>query len=145
MLTFAGGQTNQAPVVTIDSPVDGATFAPGASIDFAGSVVDEDPNLAASLAWTSDVDGSIGSGASFATSTLSAGVHVITAEVTDSGGAVGSATITITINVNQVPVVTIDNPVDGATFAPGASIDFAGSVVDEDPQPGCQPGLDLRC
>ena len=118
------------PVVTIDSPVDGATFAPGASIDFAGSVVDEDRNLAAGLVWTSDVDGVIGSGASFTTDTLSAGVHVITAEVTDSGGAAGSATVTITINVNQVPVVTIDGPVDGASFTEADSVSFAGTATD---------------
>ena len=67
-------------------------------VSFAGTATDaEDGVLTAGLAWASSLDGAIGSGGSFTTSALSAGVHVITASVTDSGGTTGSATITITI------------------------------------------------
>ena len=51
-----------------------------------GTATDEDGDLAASLAWSSSLDGAIGSGASFSTTTLSLGSHTITASVTDSGG-----------------------------------------------------------
>ena len=78
--------------MTIDGPVDGATFTEGDQRRFAGTATDaEDGDLTAGLAWTSDVDGAIGSGGSFSTSALSVGVHTITAAVTDSGGAAGSA------------------------------------------------------
>ncbi len=89
--------SNDPPTVSITSPTDGSNPASGASIDFAGSASDtEDGDLAASLAWTSSIDGSIGSGDSFS-KTLSDGIHTITASVTDSGSQTGSASISITV------------------------------------------------
>jgi extracellular elastinolytic metalloproteinase len=93
-----GDPGNTAPVVAIDSPADGASFTEGDAITFSGSATDaEDGDLSGSLAWTSSLDGSIGSGASFTTSTLSTGSHTITASVTDSGGANGSDSIGISV------------------------------------------------
>ena len=89
---------NTPPSVTITSPTDGATFIEGTSISFAGAAGDaEDGDLTASLAWTSDLDGSIGSGGSF-TTPLSVGTHVVTASVTDTGGLAGSDSVTVTVN-----------------------------------------------
>jgi len=47
--------------------------------------------------WTSGLQGPIGSGASFSRSDLVAGTHVVTASVTDSGGAQGDDAATITV------------------------------------------------
>ena len=70
---------NTPPSVTITSPPDGTNVPVGASIDFAGTAMDnEDGNLTAGLGWSSDLDGTIGSGAGFTTSGLSEGAHVIT-------------------------------------------------------------------
>jgi hypothetical protein len=122
---------NTAPSVSITAPADGATYVEGESITFTGSASDaEDGDLSADLAWTSDLDGSIGSGGSFASSSLSVGTHTITASVTDSGGLSGSDQITITVNVNTAPTVTITAPADGATYAEGESITFTGSASD---------------
>jgi hypothetical protein len=64
---------------------------------FDGSASDaEDGDLTASLVWTSNLDGQIGTGGSFS-KVLSDGTHVITASVTDSGGNTGSDSITITV------------------------------------------------
>jgi subtilisin len=61
-----GGGGNTAPTVTITSPDDGASFPSGTSINFAGSASDtEDVDLTSSLAWTSSLDGPIGTGGSF--------------------------------------------------------------------------------
>jgi len=57
-----------------------------------------DGNLTAGLAWNSSIDGAIGSGGSFAVSTLSVGVHTITAAVSDLDGAPGSDSITLTVS-----------------------------------------------
>jgi len=96
LVETVGGSVDQPPAVAITSPVNGASFASGASITFAGSAVDgEDGNLSADLVWRSD-GVLIGSGASFST-TLSEGVHSITAEATDSGGNTASDAITITV------------------------------------------------
>jgi subtilisin family serine protease len=92
-----GGGGNTAPSLTIDSPVDGASFPSGSSISFAGSASDaEDGDLTASLAWTSSLDGSIGSGGSFSAA-LSEGTHTITASSTDSGGLCTEASISIAV------------------------------------------------
>ena len=42
----------------------------------------------------------IGTGATFGTTTLSVGVHVVTASVTDSGLLVGTDTVTVTVNAD---------------------------------------------
>ncbi len=94
-----GGPANTPPNVSITSPANGSTFTQGDTINFAGTAIDsEDGNISANLGWSSNLDGVIGSGASFSTSTLSVGFHTITASVTDSGGLPGSAMINLTVN-----------------------------------------------
>jgi hypothetical protein len=94
----SGGGTNTAPTVQISGPTNGASFASGSSVTFSGTANDmQDGNLTSSLAWTSSIDGPIGSGGSFSTSALGVGTHTVTASVTDSGGLSGTASISITI------------------------------------------------
>ncbi len=123
---------NAAPVVTIASPADGATFTEGFPVLFAGSATDaEDGDLSSQLDWSSDLDGSLGTDDdSFITSGLSIGTHVITASVTDSGGVMGDASITVTIAANAAPVVTITSPSDGDTFLDTDTVPFSGTAND---------------
>jgi hypothetical protein len=126
--------TNAAPVVTILSPGSGTSVTAGQSITLIASASDtEDGNISHAIAWTSDRDGSIGSGGTVTTSGLTIGSHTITASVTDSGGRPATASIAITVNpvaVNTAPAVTIATPVSGATFVRGSSITFTGSAID---------------
>ena len=125
--------TNTAPSVTITSPANGSTFNTGDSVSFSGTASDvEDGDLSAGLSWTSSIDGAIGSGASFSTSSLSAGTHNITASVTDSGSLSGSDNITVTVNTpaNNAPSVTITAPADGTTVTEGDSVTFSGTASD---------------
>ncbi len=132
LLNALGGPVNYPPEVSIDGPTDGATFDSGATIGFSGSATDEDGNLTAGLIWTSDLVGQIGTGAGFST-TLSDGTHTITAEVSDSDGKTGSASISITVATpNEAPNVSIMAPGDGDPFDSGATINFSGSATDED-------------
>ena len=97
-IPVSGGGGNTAPSVNITAPADGSSVDVGNSVSFSGTATDaEDGDLSASLAWTSSIDGSIGSGASFSTSSLSLGSHTITATATDSGGLGGSDSITLNI------------------------------------------------
>ena len=91
---------NTPPTASISSPTTSATYTVGETITFTGSGSDdEDGQLSgASLAWTSSIDGQIGTGTSFTTSTLSAGTHSITLTATDSDGATGSASVSITVS-----------------------------------------------
>jgi parallel beta-helix repeat protein len=104
-----GPLPNTAPTVTITAPANDSAFDEGILISFSGTASDaEDGDVSASLSWVSSLDGPIGSGGSFNSSSLSVGVHTITASVTDSGSLPGSAQITVTINaVNTSDVVTI--------------------------------------
>lgn len=122
---------NTKPTVTIDAPADGASFGSGESIIFSGTASDdEDGNLSANINWSSDLDGPLGTDASIAT-TLSDGVHTITAQVTDAGGASASDVISITVGTpNTPPTVTITSPANGTSFDAGTSISFAGSASD---------------
>ncbi len=95
---------NAPPEVSISSPEDGAIFDSGATINFSGTASDpEDGDLTSSMVWTSNIDGQIGTGGSFST-TLSDGIHTITASATDSSGASGSDSVNITVGTPPVPV-----------------------------------------
>ena len=100
LIAGSGGDTppaNNPPSVSITSPTECESFGTGASISFAGTAFDtEDGDLTASLDWTSDVDGFIGTGGSFS-ALLTDGTHTITAASTDSGGEDGSDSVTVTV------------------------------------------------
>ena len=117
--------------MTITAPANGSQFVAGTSIQFSGTASDaQDGNLAASLVWTSNLCGQIGTTGSFTTSSLSVGTHTITASVTDSGGLTADESITITVFVNTAPTVTITAPANGSQFAVGTLVQFAGTASD---------------
>ncbi len=90
--------SNTAPAVTISSPGNNSSYATSDTITFTGSASDtQDGSLTSALAWTSNIDGSIGLGGSFSR-TLSAGTHTIKATAVDSGGlnTVKQVTVTVT-------------------------------------------------
>ena len=110
----SSGPANDAPTVSITSPADGDTFASGATILFEGTASDtEDGDLTASLVWTSNLDGQIGTAGSFST-TLSDGLHTIIASATDSGSKSGSASISITVGSPPAEATAVS--VDSITY-----------------------------
>ena len=123
------GTSGAPPTVTITAPANGSSSEIGTSVSFAGTASDpEDGTISASLTWTSSIDGSIGSGASFSTSSLSLGSHTITASVTDSDGLSDSDVI----NISVTPVGGGNGPqnaaYDAGLGAPACAI--AGSSCD---------------
>lgn len=98
-----GSVTDDPPSVSIGSPADNATFGTGETISFSGTAMDtEDGDITAGLAWTSDIDGAIGSGGSF-TTVLTDETHVITASITDSAGNTTDASVTIVVGDTVPP------------------------------------------
>lgn len=90
--------------IAITSPAEQASGAPatvltGASVTFTGSATDaEDGALSGgSLVWTSNVDGQIGTGASFSTTGLSTGMHTVTLTATDSDMNEAKATVLVIV------------------------------------------------
>ena len=121
------GESNSSPTVTITNPTDGSTYGSGATINFDGTASDaEDDNLTASLVWTSDIDGQIGTGGSFST-ILSDGTHTITTQVTDSGGATASSSITITITASPPTLVSISISPVNPSITEGSTQQFTAT------------------
>ncbi len=119
-LEYVGGgtsnpPTNSAPVVTINGPSNSVV---GDAISLTATVTDEDSNLASSVNWSSDLDGALGSGATLTTSSLSIGHHSMTASVTDSDGASGNSshTITVTATNTNVEDIIIDNGASNTSY-----------------------------
>lgn len=105
---------NNAPALSIRTPSDGQLFTGVQSVFFQASAVDaEDGRLdGASIAWSSDRDGFLGTGEEVVVlaSDLSEGVHSVTATATDTAGAATSASVTIEVARVAAPP-DVDDPV----------------------------------
>jgi subtilisin-like proprotein convertase family protein len=126
----AAGPVNQAPTVTITEPTDDPyTSYYGDPITFTGTADDpEAGDISSSIDWTSSKDGYLDTGDQISSSTLSAGIHTITAEAIDSGGKSGSDSTTV--KVYEEPTVEITAPAPGSSFTQGDSITFTGTAND---------------
>lgn len=135
-------EPNGQPSASISAPSDGATFQEGTSITFQGSGSDpEDGALTgSSLEWSSDIDGTLGTGESVTRSDLSSGMHTIVLTATDSRGAFTSDSTSI--GVEGDPQVTIDQPASQSVFQQGNTVTFQGSATD--PTEGTLTGSSLE-
>jgi hypothetical protein len=90
---------NQPPQALILNPENGSIFLPGSLVVLEGIGTDmEDGTLPDdALAWSSDIQGSLGIGPSLPLNVLSVGKHVITLSIKDSFGI--PATYSVTIRV----------------------------------------------
>ncbi len=95
------GSGGLAPVVSIgDAVVVGAGSPATYTMDISGTAIDDQGgDISASIVWTSDLDGALGTGASLSGVSVSAGTHVITAEASDTGSPVNTGSTTKTVVV----------------------------------------------
>lgn len=108
--------TDLAPFVAVTAPDDDAILPSSSPIDFAGYANDfPDGDLSADLLWSTNLAGSIGSGAAFS-ATLAPGPHLVTAQVQDGGGKAGSDQIRVAVTSPQCPaeVVLAGDTITGA-------------------------------
>jgi len=119
-------EVNNAPTLEIlTTPV---TIFEGISLTLLATANDvEDGNLTAAIAWNSNLDGALGSGGSVA-SQLSIGVHTLTATVSDSLGKNDSASVVVTVAVNNTP--TLEILTAPATIFEGTSITLQATAAD---------------
>ncbi len=105
---LSGNPGNRKPAVKIISPLDNSAWLPTDTITFAGNALDlEDGDISYRLQWTSSIDGSIGSGPNFTKTGLSLGLHTIQASAIDDSGAVGVATVAV--SVQEAPLIPPTN------------------------------------
>jgi len=110
--------TNTVPSVSIDSPSSGSTSTAGEVNAFTATASDnEDGAISANVQWSSNIDGSMGQGATINVA-LTAGSHTITASITDSNGAKSTTTVNVTIN-----------PVIGENIAPNANVSASSTYM----------------
>lgn len=87
--------TEEAATVLITAPDAGTTVQEGGSIVFTASASDADgTDVSGQIAWSSNLDGPLGTGPSIS-AVLSPGAHTVTAAVAISGGGTVSATVTV--------------------------------------------------
>jgi PKD repeat protein len=123
---------NQSPTATITAPTNNSSFVQNTPVTFTGSGQDpEDGALTGgSLVWSSNVNGQIGTGVTFNTSSLSVGPHTITLKATDSQAAFGTATIQITITAANQPPVANFTWTCSVTVAHQCTVDGSSSTDD---------------
>ena len=124
---------NQPPTAALTSPSSGATFTAPATIAMTASASDPENRLARVEFYR---DGTLlGSDASspfsYTWSSVAAGSYTLTARAFDSDGAqTTSSAVTITVNANQAPTVSLTSPANGATFTAPATIAMTASASD---------------
>jgi hypothetical protein len=147
ILSFAISSNNTSPVAQISAPSEGNTCIVGETCEFVGSGSDGEDSVVtgASLVWTSNVVGQIGTGETCSWSPLGthAGTHTITLTAIDSAEAIGTDAVVITIANGRLPdtgqvELSNYNPVPGEdmtyTINPPSytKIDSGGNDLDAD-------------
>jgi hypothetical protein len=126
---------NSPPAIALTSPVAGATFVAPATIVLSATASDADGTIAkVEFSAGAMLVGTVTAAPYSVTwSGVAAGSHTITARATDNAGAATtSVPVSITVQSNQPPTVTLTSPPAGATpFAP-ATITFAATAADPD-------------
>lgn len=115
-------------LIHIQRPENGTTRQAGTNLTFEAFVA-EGGRGAATVTWSSNHDGVIGTGLSVTTNTLSVGTHTVTATAAFAGGFTTSDTVSVTL-LNTAPTVRIDSPANGASYFVGQPVPLTGTSVD---------------
>ncbi len=127
--------SNPPPTVSVTSPASGATFPAYATVtimadasDSNGTITKVDFYRGSTLLGTDTT-----APYQFTWSNVSPGSYSLTAKATDNGGAVTtSSAVSITVNPNIPPTVTLTSPANGATFTAPATITITADAADSD-------------
>jgi len=127
---------NVAPVVSITSPANNATFAASATITINANATDADGTITKVefFQGTTKLGEVLSSPYSFAWASVATGNYSLTAKATDNSGAVTtSSAIAITVgNPNVAPTVSITGPANNASFTTGSTVTIKANAADSD-------------
>ncbi|MDB5255928.1 MAG: C-terminal target protein [Chitinophagaceae bacterium] len=126
---------NQAPAVTITSPVNNATFTAPAAVAIVATASDADGSISKVEFYngTTLLSTSTGAPYTYNWTNVAVGNYTITAKAYDNLGATSSASITIAVKApNQAPLISITSPANNASFTAPAVINITTSATDSD-------------
>jgi len=135
---------NTPPTVTIDSPLNGASFMTGDLVAIAASATDAAPGTVAGVEFFVDgISLSTDNSAPYTASYPSvAGTHTLTAKATDDQGAqTTSAAVIINVQNDPAPSVNITAPLNGASFTTGDLVAITANATDA--APGTVTGVEF--
>jgi chitodextrinase len=124
---------NQAPSVTITSPLNGDRISSGTTVTINVNASDADGSVVnvEFYAGSTKIGEDATSPYSIAWSPLSTGVYNITAKATDNKGAVTTSS-QITVTIDTPPVVNISSPSNGTTLIKGDTVSINVNATDSD-------------
>ncbi len=119
------------PALAITAPTNNSVVIQGTPVTLTGNASDGlDGIISSNIVWTSNRQGSLGTGATLTLTNLVAGFHTISATVTDTRGMTAGQSLTITVR-NTTPTVSVASPISGAAYSVGKPINFSGSASDQ--------------
>ena len=132
-----GGTTNQPPTVSLTSPAASSTFTAPATITLAATAGDADGTVTrVDFYQGSTMIGSdTSSPYSYDWRNVASGSYQLTAVARDDDGATrtsASANISVSTTSNQLPTVSITNPIAGQSFTAPASLTITAAASDSD-------------
>ncbi len=111
------------PSVAVLAPADGSTACPGTVVRFRGEAVDAEGDVldGTALAWSSDQQGQLGSGAQLDVALTASGPHVVTLTATDADGTAATDDVGVQVLAPDDPTcfsARIERPADGSRHQP---------------------------
>jgi hypothetical protein len=116
---------NEPPVATIQKPEDDDVFLTTDTVEFDGSESMDPEGMDITYNWTSSEDGFLSDEESFSVDDLSVGKHTITLSVADDRHNIGTASIDIEIELDNLPVAKLKT--DESMILKGGRINFDAS------------------
>ena len=143
-LSNAFSVERKAPTVEILRPQDDEVFAPLDLVLLQANAYDVDDGFldGASVAWSSSLDGALGTGRSLSVTTLSEGEHVITVDASDSDGNLASAQTSVrvagaapnldltVVKLDELPTTCVRVTIDATTNSQVVGLDVVEYSLD---------------
>lgn len=134
-----GANVSGAPAIVIVNPSPGEQVGASQVINLLATVADDvDRPEVLPIEVLDNPDGVIWNGYAAATGTLdvpfsahSLGIHTLTVSALDLEGKLGTASVTYEVIQDEVPLVNITSPADGAWYDTVDTITFRGTVLDD--------------
>jgi Bacterial Ig domain len=126
-------QLNSPPTVSITSPVNGQTFAAPATLTLTANASDSGGSIARVEFYRGNslVGSATTAPYSVTLPNVGAGTYSFTAKaIENSGASTTSSPVSVTVQLNSPPTVSITSPVNGQTFAAPAAVTLTASASD---------------